>query len=83
LASRSKGQTSPLRPDRECVNLTVEQEAWRLGFGASPTDRMEAGERWPSWETFDRICKLFGVVRGRRFMSSHLREYSCLKKGSA
>jgi hypothetical protein len=31
LASRSKGQTSPLRLDRECVNLTVEQEAWHLG----------------------------------------------------
>jgi hypothetical protein len=22
--------------------------------------RLEAGERWPDWETFDRIERLFG-----------------------
>jgi hypothetical protein len=21
---------------------------------------LEAGERWPNWETFHRICKLYG-----------------------
>jgi len=49
-------------------------EAWELGVSIREYQELEAGARWPSWETFDRICKVFRVVRGRRFMSSHLRE---------
>ncbi|MGH2679320.1 MAG: hypothetical protein ACRDG8_02370 [Actinomycetota bacterium] len=49
LASRSKGQTSPLRPDRGCGNLRAEQEAWRHWLRASSTDRMvEVNRELPS-----------------------------------
>jgi hypothetical protein len=36
---------------------------WRRGCSASrraACQRLEAGERWPSWETYDRIERLFG-----------------------
>jgi transcriptional regulator with XRE-family HTH domain len=60
LESRSKGQTSPLRADRERSGLTVEQAAWRLGMTVPEYRELEAGARSPSFETWDRICKLFG-----------------------
>jgi hypothetical protein len=28
--------------------------------------KLEAGERWPSWETYDRIERLFGWPRSFR-----------------
>jgi hypothetical protein len=31
-----------------------------LGVGIREYRELEAGERWPNWETFDRICKVFG-----------------------
>jgi DNA-binding XRE family transcriptional regulator len=34
--------------------------AWLLGITPAEYRRLEQGEAWPSWETFDRICKLFG-----------------------
>jgi hypothetical protein len=34
--------------------------AWRLGVGIREYRELEAGARFPSWETFDRICKVSG-----------------------
>ena len=34
--------------------------AWRLGITVREYREIEAGERVPSWETWDRICRLFG-----------------------
>jgi DNA-binding XRE family transcriptional regulator len=39
---------------------SVGQAAWRLGVSVREYREIEAGERIPSWETFDRICRLFG-----------------------
>ena len=36
------------------------QAAWRLGVSVREYRELEAGERWPNWETFHRICELYG-----------------------
>ncbi|MDP9331203.1 MAG: helix-turn-helix domain-containing protein [Actinomycetota bacterium] len=48
-----------LRRDRERWGLTIAQAAWRLGVRSSEYRELEAGTRWPSFDTYDRICKLF------------------------
>ena len=49
---------------------SVARAAWELGVSIREYRELEAGERSPSWETFDRICKLLGwpqtFVGGRR-----------------
>ena len=49
-----------LGEDRRRSGLTVGQVPWRLGV--SPTDyrELETGEGYPNFETWDRICKLYG-----------------------
>jgi transcriptional regulator with XRE-family HTH domain len=42
------------------AGLTIEQAARRLGVSVREYREIEAGERVPGWETFDRICRLFG-----------------------
>jgi hypothetical protein len=32
----------------------------RLGVTVREYRELEAGERWPTFETWDRICKLYG-----------------------
>jgi transcriptional regulator with XRE-family HTH domain len=49
-----------LRTDRERSGLTVEQAARRLSVLTVAYRELEAGERWPSWETYDRIAAAFG-----------------------
>jgi transcriptional regulator with XRE-family HTH domain len=49
-----------LRADRERAGLSVDQAARRLGVSPVAYRRLEAGERWPSWETYDRIAAAFG-----------------------
>jgi transcriptional regulator with XRE-family HTH domain len=51
-----------LRQDREQAGLTVEQAARRLDVSATAYRKL-AGERWPSWETDDRIAAAFGWPR--------------------
>jgi DNA-binding XRE family transcriptional regulator len=36
------------------------QAAWELGVSIREYRELEAGTRWPNWETFDRICRLYG-----------------------
>jgi transcriptional regulator with XRE-family HTH domain len=49
-----------LRRDRERSGLSVGQAAWRFGVRPSEYREIEAGTRWPSFDTYDRIAKLFG-----------------------
>jgi transcriptional regulator with XRE-family HTH domain len=49
-----------LENDRTRAGWSVEQAARRLGVSGREYWELEAGERWPSFETYDRICKLFG-----------------------
>jgi DNA-binding XRE family transcriptional regulator len=39
---------------------SVGQAAWRLGVSVRTYREVEAGARSPSFETWDRICKLYG-----------------------
>jgi transcriptional regulator with XRE-family HTH domain len=55
-----------LRQDRERSGLTLEQAARRLGVRSAFYRKLEAGELWPSWETYDRICSAFGWPRSFR-----------------
>lgn len=49
-----------LEHDRRQAGWSVGQAAWRLGMSVGEYRELEAGARSPSWETFDRICKLYG-----------------------
>jgi hypothetical protein len=49
-----------LEHDREQEGWSVGQAACRLGVGVREYREIEAGERWPSFKTWDRICKLYG-----------------------
>jgi transcriptional regulator with XRE-family HTH domain len=48
-----------LRGDRERSDLTIEQAARRLGVPPAAYRKLEAGERWPSWETYAGIATAF------------------------
>jgi predicted transcriptional regulator len=49
-----------LEHDRRRSGWSVGQAAWRLGVGVREYRELEAGDRSPNWETFDRIRKLYG-----------------------
>jgi transcriptional regulator with XRE-family HTH domain len=49
-----------LRRDRERYGLSIAQAARRFGVRPSEYREIEAGTRWPSFETYDRIATLFG-----------------------
>ena len=49
-----------LHQDRKRAGLSIQAAAQRLGVSVREYRELEAGTRWPSWETFDRICKLYG-----------------------
>ena len=49
-----------LREDRERSGLTVDEIAWRLGVSRREYRELEAGRRVPNFQTWDRMCKLFG-----------------------
>jgi hypothetical protein len=40
--------------------VVVGQTAWRLGVSVPEYRELEEGTRSPNFETWDRICKLFG-----------------------
>jgi hypothetical protein len=51
---------SMLAEDRRRHGVTVGQVAWRLGVRPQEYRELEAGERFRDFDTWDRICKLFG-----------------------
>jgi transcriptional regulator with XRE-family HTH domain len=52
-----------LHRDRERYGLSIEQAARQLGVSPAAYQALEAAERWPDWETYDRIERLFGWPR--------------------
>jgi Helix-turn-helix domain len=44
----------------EAGGWSVGQAAWRLGITVREYREIEAGDRSPNFETWDRICKLYG-----------------------
>jgi transcriptional regulator with XRE-family HTH domain len=49
-----------LREDRRRQGFTVGQVAWRLGISPAEYQALEAGGAMPDFESWDRICKLYG-----------------------
>ncbi len=49
-----------LEDDRREAGWPVGQAAQRLGVSVREYQELEAGARSPSFETWDRICKLYG-----------------------
>jgi transcriptional regulator with XRE-family HTH domain len=49
-----------LQKDRERRGFSIGQVAWRLGVKPQEYRELEAGKRSPDFETWDRICKLYG-----------------------
>jgi transcriptional regulator with XRE-family HTH domain len=49
-----------LAEDRKRAGWSVKQAARRLGVSQSIYRELEAGTRTPAWETWDRICRVFG-----------------------
>jgi DNA-binding XRE family transcriptional regulator len=49
-----------LRCDRQRRGFTIGQVAWRLGVKPQEYRELEDGTRSPDFETWDRICKLYG-----------------------
>jgi predicted transcriptional regulator len=59
-----------LRRDRERMGYSVGQTAWRFGVSLKEYRELKVGTCWLSFDTYDRICKLFGwpqafIVGGR------------------
>ena len=49
-----------MRDDRERASLSVARASWLLGMSVSRYRALEDGESYPDYETWDRICKLYG-----------------------
>jgi hypothetical protein len=49
-----------LAQDRKRAGWSVGQAAWRIRVSVREYRELEAGARSPSFETWDRICKLYG-----------------------
>jgi transcriptional regulator with XRE-family HTH domain len=49
-----------LRSDRQRRGFTIGQVAWRLGVTPARYRELEAGTVFPNFDTWDRMCKLYG-----------------------
>lgn len=49
-----------LEHDRKQAGWSVGQAAWRLSVIVREYREIETGERVPAWDTWNRICRLFG-----------------------
>jgi hypothetical protein len=49
-----------LERDRKSWGLRLARASWLLGVSVAELRELEAGTRWPDFETYDRICELFG-----------------------
>jgi DNA-binding XRE family transcriptional regulator len=49
-----------LERNRIRAGWSVGRAAWRLGVSIREYRELEAGSRSPNFETWDRICKLYG-----------------------
>ncbi len=49
-----------LEEDRRRAGWSMGHVAWRVGISVREYREIEAGDRWPNGETFNRICELYG-----------------------
>jgi predicted transcriptional regulator len=49
-----------MREDRERLGLSVAGASWLLGVSVRRFRELEVGDAYPDFETWDRICKLYG-----------------------
>ena len=49
-----------LERDRQRAGFTIGQVAWRLGVNPREYRELEADTRFPTFETWDRMCRLYG-----------------------
>jgi transcriptional regulator with XRE-family HTH domain len=49
-----------LERDRKRNGYRVRRVAWRLGVSPQEYRELEAGTSLPTFDTWDRICKLYG-----------------------
>jgi hypothetical protein len=49
-----------IEEDRRRAGWSIRQVAWRPGISVREYRKLEAGERSPSFETWERICTLSG-----------------------
>jgi hypothetical protein len=49
-----------MREDRERPGLSVARASWLLSSSVRQYPELEDGEVYPDFETWDRICKLYG-----------------------
>jgi hypothetical protein len=49
-----------LEEDRRRGGVTVGQVAWRLGVKPKEYQELEGGRSFSDFDTWDRICKLYG-----------------------
>ena len=54
------GYLPMLRRGRARRGFTVGQVAWRLGISVHAYRELEDGDRFPDFDTWDCMCKLFG-----------------------
>jgi DNA-binding XRE family transcriptional regulator len=52
-----------LERDRKRAGRTVARAAWELGVSVREYRELEAGTRFPNWETYERICRLYAGLR--------------------
>ena len=49
-----------MRDDRERLGLSVARVSWLVGVSVREYRNLEFGETHPDFETWTRICKLYG-----------------------
>ena len=52
-----------LRRDRERNGLRIARASWLVGVTVREYRELEAGAKPPDYDTYDRICELFGWPR--------------------
>jgi Helix-turn-helix domain len=49
-----------MHDERERLGLSVARASWLVGVSVREYRELEVGERCPDFETWNRICKLYG-----------------------
>ena len=54
------GYVAMMIRDRARLGFTIGQAAWSIGVSPREYRELEAGERWPNYATWERMCEVFG-----------------------
>jgi hypothetical protein len=60
-----------MREDRERLGLSVARASWLVGVSVREYRALEHGESYPAFETWGRICKLYGWPQTFAARSDH------------